>query len=154
MARGDVTGRSRRPSGGYVSPMDQPRTTGRGSSGTAYTYSSRLAKQKEALGVDNLTARARMMGIDIGTPGRTRTGKGSPVSSVRIDANKLENDIAALNQVADEKELGARQMEEIKSRTQEEVQMRARAGRRNRTRRSLIDTQPQGLLGPSGTLGA
>jgi len=154
MARGDVSGRSRRPSGGYVSPMDQTRYTGRAGSCTPYTYRSRLAQQKEALGVDNLTARARMMGIDIGTPGRTRTGKGSPVSSVRYDEDKLRDDIAALNQLADDKELGARQMEEIKSRTQEEVQMRARAGRRNRTRRSLIDTQPQGLLGPSGTLGA
>ena len=154
MARGDVSGRSSPGRGQFVSPMDQTRTTGRGSSGTSYTINSRLAKQKEALGVDNLTARARMMGIDIGRPGRTRTGKGSPASSVRYDEKKLENDIAALNQVADEKELGARQMEEIKARTQEEVQMRARAGRRNRTRRSLIDTQPQGVLGPSGTLGA
>ena len=152
MARGENRARPGR--GQFVSPMDQPRTTGRGSSGTSYTINSRLAKQKEALGVDGLTARARMMGIDIGRPGRTATGKGSPASSVRYDEKKLENDIAALNQVADEKELGARQMEEIKSRTQEEVQMRARAGRRNRTRRSLIDTQPQGLLGPSGTLGA
>ena len=154
MARGDTSGRSRRPSGGYVSPGDQIRYTGRAGSGTQYTYNSRLSAQHEALGVDNLTARARMMGMDIGRPGRTATGKGSPASSVRYDQNKLDNDIAALNQVADQKELGARQMEEIKSRTQEQVQMRARAGRRNRTRRSLIDTQPQGLLGPSGTLGA
>ena len=154
MPRGDVSGRSRPGRGQFVSPMDQLRTTGRGSSGTSYTINSRLSQQREALGVNNLTARARMMGIDVGRPGQTASGRGSPVSSVRIDENQLQNDITALNQVADERELGARQMEEIKARTQEEVQMRARAGRRNRTRRSLIDTQPQGLLGPSGTLGA
>ena len=117
MARGDTSGRSRRPSGGYVSPGDQLRYTGRAGSGTQYTYNSRLSAQHEALGVDNLTARARMMGMDIGRPGRTATGKGAPASSVRYDQNKLDNDIAALNQRADEKELGARQMEEIKSRT-------------------------------------
>lgn len=151
MARGD---RSGRPSGGYVSPLDQKRTTGRGSSGTPYTVRSRLAKEKEALGVDNLTARARMLGMDVRGAGQTSMGRGSPASSVRIDQNKLQNDIAQLNQVADQKELGARQMEEIRAKAQEANKTRMRAGRRNQVRRSLVDSSAQqGILGPTGTLG-
>ena len=50
MARGDTTGRNRRPSGGYVSPGDQTSYTGRAGSSTSYTYNSRLTKQHEKVG--------------------------------------------------------------------------------------------------------
>ena len=139
--------------GRYVSPMDQPRTTGRAGSGIKYTYRSQLEAQKKAAGVEGATARARMMGLDTSGAGVTRVGRGG-ARAPTVSQDKLQSDVAQLNQQADKMELGARQMEEIRAKAQEVNKTRMRAGRRNQVRRSLVDSgAQQGILGPTGTLG-
>ena len=140
--------------GRFVSPMDKVRTTGRGSSGTTYTYRSQLEAEKKAAGVEGATARARMMGLDTSNAGVTKMGRGGNDLRPKVSQSKLQSDVAQLNQEADKLELGARQMEEIRAKAQEANQARMRAGRRNQVRRSLVDAGvQQGILGPTGTLG-